>query len=63
MSGWKKIKKMIQNKNLGDVKYKELKNYLETEGYQLDEGPKHAKVMTHDYASTAHPADGQPGVA
>lgn len=46
MSGWKKIKTMIKNKNLGDVKSKELENYLETVGFKLEEGSKHIKVMT-----------------
>lgn len=48
MSGWKKIKVMIKTGNLGEVKYKELKNYLETERYRLEEGSKHTKVMAYD---------------
>jgi predicted RNA binding protein YcfA (HicA-like mRNA interferase family) len=48
MVGWKKIKKMVKSKSLGDVKFKELKNYLETEGYRLEKGSKHTRVMTRD---------------
>lgn len=45
-SGWKKIKEMIETGNFGDVKIKELKNYLKTEGFKLEEGAKHIKVST-----------------
>lgn len=48
MSGWKKIKIMIKTGNLGEVKIGELRNYLETEGYRLEEGAKHIKVVTQD---------------
>lgn len=47
MSGWKIINVMIKNKRLGDVKFSELKSYLETEGFKLEEGGKHIKVLTH----------------
>ncbi len=46
MSGWKKIKAMTKTRRLGDVKIKELKNYLKTEGFKLEEGSKHIKVST-----------------
>ncbi len=47
MSGWKIIKEMIRNRQFGEVKFNELKNYLETEGFRLEEGAKHVKVLTH----------------
>lgn len=46
MPGWKIINIMIKNKQLGEVKFNELKNYLETEGFKLEEGGKHIKVLT-----------------
>ena len=38
MAGWKIIKEMIKNKRFGEVKFNELKNYLEIEGFRLEEG-------------------------
>ncbi|MEK6968988.1 MAG: hypothetical protein AABW48_01020 [Nanoarchaeota archaeon] len=46
MAGWKIIKEMIKNKRFGEVKFNELKNYLEIEGFRLEEGGKHIKVLT-----------------
>ncbi len=48
--GWKKIKTMIKTKNFGDVKKKELMNYVKIEGYKLIEGSKHTKVYTQSGA-------------
>lgn len=47
MSGWKKITLMVGTKKFGDVRLPEFKHYLETEGYKLEEGASHVKIMTH----------------
>ncbi len=53
MSGWKKITLMVGTKKFADVKFPEFKHYLENEGYKLEEGTKHVKVMTRNGAYLA----------